>query len=1368
MKNFNRQAAAFTLSLSMLAASAAPVLAEGSKEMVSIPEEDTAIAGTSGTEAYRPYLEWRDRNQFNMPSKNVINVYANEGETILFGSSVEKANDRSIQAVVEKDIKFTSSLDTTGQAYSGASIAVTLPSSDNTAFDPTDKGNDIFVSGSDLSAEADKEKVYLFNVTKDGEGYIANPTEEKNGPNGVNGQTEGYEPLSFTAPYTGTYSFRFLSPEYTESDLMPTAAPISIEEEEVISSDFSNMYDKVKNNPSDLSKYPESVDVTAANEYIKITQGTGGSKTRRGWIVNNKEKEIGGKTYSYWLESNKNTTNSAGYISINPKHYPNKIRIKWGFNADRAGRQRGVFLNNKQISKKTSTQEGEEYYETEISNLTPNEESRMHFTELGSDQKDGKTQIYSIEYIYDKNSEEMDAGATIPPVPTREPLDRTISEQWANSPAEVAAWDVTVAEVSGTASPEPTASPTETPAAKAIVWDFIDLDSLNTSKPESVIADDNKTNITVNNGEYSKDRGIKLNKIGEKFDKNYFSFKPQYSGTLKINAAASTDTNAVICVKQGDKEQTVLTVGKTYTGSEEASVEANTEVYIYTTGGNAYFKTITFTPSYTAAALAAETSVSSGTTYTAKTGRVWADVMFLNAGAYKRSIYPQLNVLTQDGFLYNLKLNGIQPYGFLLYSNNRGFLFDNYKLYTDGGNTSQLTPLEHSFFSKGNSDVGTPPVRNEVDSNGNPIVIDNKQVQSTILGNYEPTDKDRDFTHKMFFNTPDSEALKAYTGNESLKTENDFENEAAIVLNNLVYTGKGNYQDNEGNTHYGTMGVGGDFKVTLEDEDIKKLNALGAKNISVTLDFSGYKLDDKNKPITAYNNDKKRYEWQTNSGDEESDAEKNNIVTITATIIDGTKEYILSWDGMDAYGNAVPAGEYGNNIKSYVEMGMAHFPILDAEHNPNGIKIKMVNEIGNITDRDKVYYNNQAESPRINSNASTVWYYANQDKDKYPKQIGDGLNKLGGVSSNFSSGESDGAMKFGDYEDDEPAKNQNTEWGYGNFTALDIWTKYEVNQKASVTVGVKEPEQVNAYLSFVAENGEITPSSTDTPFNKSHLKYAGSLIKEDSSVRGESEIYGNTISTGFRTNIKIDSSAADKYINWEVTIPNPSNTENNKLGESYIKIPEGTNESDSVIEAAELYNSLFGVFEEEEKPDVDNFTDDAAGDEISSAVSDVTDNAVDMGNNTDDEITSFGDEQVQFLLESEENDSSDSNKGNYLEEFSYDANNPVITDSDGTTYNKGKIYKFNGFSGQSTNLKIKLRQKIGTLITASEGTTFDISVGLVIDNLYAPNATAAASYGDSTVDEVLNAIGASSYQNYLSNENTIGYNPESNKNYKNK
>lgn len=155
-------------------------------------------------------------------------------------------------------------------------------------------------------------------------------------------------------------------------------------------------------------------------------------------------------------------------------------------------------------------------------------------------------------------------------------------------------------------------------------------------------------------------------------------------------------------------------------------------------------------------------------------------------------------------------------------------------------------------------------------------------------------------------------------------------------------------------------------------------------------------------------------------------------------------------------------------------------------------------EAANTDDaRYTVYYNNEA-----NGNDNTAWYYAGVTDGKYPT-IGDGKNMLAGTSSK------EGAMKY----DGDRNKEGN---GNGNYTVLDIWSRYIAPSTEGITIGVKRlPSQSSATVSFVAAEG-VTNDST---FKKSHVKQNGETLwsYEETGNRGDTEkedIYGNTISTG--------------------------------------------------------------------------------------------------------------------------------------------------------------------------------------------------------------------------------------------------------------
>lgn len=311
--------------------------AEGSKELVDV----SGRAADAAQNAYRPYLDWRDRDQFGMPSKNIVYVYANEGETVYLGSNVTEANDRSIEAVVNAESGFESTLNIgSAESIKGASIAVTLPTYDGSdeAFNPEGRGTGVFLDGSNLKPGADNTKVYLFKpdaVSR--KGYIENTTMEANGPDIDGKNTLGYKPLSFKAPITGTYSFRFLSPKYGTSDIeivMPTMVP---ENEETISIDFAG-----KNEGFTVSEDRYKTDVTYDEPGIGTVtlhnDSTRGNSVRESTGTIN----IGSYTYSaghLYLHNGSASTVDAGNIEFTPLHSKAAIEIVWRATESTAGKR---------------------------------------------------------------------------------------------------------------------------------------------------------------------------------------------------------------------------------------------------------------------------------------------------------------------------------------------------------------------------------------------------------------------------------------------------------------------------------------------------------------------------------------------------------------------------------------------------------------------------------------------------------------------------------------------------------------------------------------------------------------------------------------------------------------------------------------------------------------------------------------------------------------------------------------------------------------------------------------------------------------------------------------------------------------------
>lgn len=970
--------------------------AEGSNDLVN----------NTGNDGYRPYLEWRDRQNFGLQRKSVIYVYAEEGETIYFGSSVWRSSEKALKSVLsDNPEEITENI---GHDMTGATVAITLPRTDGMPYDPTDAEVAIDDDGvignfkwrSDLGTKkitAGDTGIYLTRPDyADGtyKGYIKDTSQEKIGPHIDESTTGGYEPMSFTAPVTGTYAFRFLSSDYGEGD-------------------------------------PEHIKVDETWLTGKLPDGT------------------------------------------------------------------------------------DNYLET-----------------------------------------------------TKE------------NDATVAAWDITV-------------------------------------------------------------------------------------------------------VDNGEKQE----------------------------------------------------------------GRVWTDTLFLNTGAHETPVKSEMYTLTYDGFEYRVDLNGMEPFGFALYSNNRGPLIDMYNMAQPDGSRpigedgevpksfDNLRSLTHSFYSyTEDNDVGPGPTRTEKDGNGNELFDSaNKPVKSTIINNFDPVDPKRDHTHKLFFNQPSAEAVKAYTSHGKL-----VEKKEDIVPPNMyptvTYDGYGYAAGSDEEASYGTWGIGGSFKIDLgADADFVNNTT---DTYRIVLDFSKYALDENNRPIIRNGLWAKRAELTGGVSTKQQENEKNNIV-ILVKVLEKANEEIL-WDGQDAYGNNVPVGIYKGVGNTSWETGAAHFPLVDVEYNPNGIIIERMNtitddEAANTDDaRYTVYYNNEA-----NGNDNTAWYYAGVTDGKYPT-IGDGKNMLAGTSSK------EGAMTY-----------EGEGQGNGNYTVLDIWSRYIAPSTSGITIGVKRlPSQSSATVSFVAAEGKTGVSGT---FDESHVKQNGETLWSyaETGNRGdayEEAIYGNTISTGFTATVtedEIDNYRYD-YITWDITIPMTGETYtyyDTSSGQakpvtataepSYIKIPKemsGVNAQNEeiIMSIAEMFGE--GALDQEVSTGSDGEIEDLGSDPA------YAEEEFDSG------LTAVS------LYDAEGNEQPYDNKVWDIE-LKLDGT-PVLKDGN-SKVNKGDIYEITGIEAVGTQeykkLKLQLAYKLPAIVSGGATVTY----GIIIDNLYAPSAVAEINYSQEEpsagYDDLENAVHAGSLNDYDSN-----------------
>ncbi|MGO0059115.1 hypothetical protein ACTID9_03715 [Brevibacillus fluminis] len=122
------------------------------------------------------------------------------------------------------------------------------------------------------------------------------------------------------------------------------------------------------------------------------------------------------------------------------------------------------------------------------------------------------------------------------------------------------------------------------------------------------------------------------------------------------------------------------------------------------------------------------------------TGRVFSNYLALNMGSNNVQLNSDVYILTKDGYQYKTEMNGMDPYGFIFFANNRGYVnaYDNSTLYhsiplgTEGVNVqnprvadSGVDITHRVFINPPSSDLPfqttaqTPPKADDIAFSGN-------------------------------------------------------------------------------------------------------------------------------------------------------------------------------------------------------------------------------------------------------------------------------------------------------------------------------------------------------------------------------------------------------------------------------------------------------------------------------------------------------------------------------------------------------------------------------------------------------------------------------------------------------------------------
>lgn len=269
-------------------------------------------------------------------------------------------------------------------------------------------------------------------------------------------------------------------------------------------------------------------------------------------------------------------------------------------------------------------------------------------------------------------------------------------------------------------------------------------------------------------------------------------------------------------------------------------------------------------------------------------GRVYTNYLALNTGGNDTAVKSEVFVLTADGYQYKVNLNGLCPWGFIFYANNRGLV----------DSTTHTTLYKNAIANPNSADS----------------VFD-------LLGNIsaprpDTIDAGKNVTHKIFFNKPASDLPIVIPTKPQV---------SATFNVDSIKTNITNSELSDGATYWS---AGFTAKVNF--------SKVCTYTVVVDVNKDGKYTDGTDATLR--------------------DAAAKGVNTII-------------WDGRDDNGNIVTAEDI--QVIIYIKSGEVHFPLIDVENNPNGLKVELVNaeEIVKNNNNYALYYD---DSSYVTANGTSM------------------------------------------------------------------------------------------------------------------------------------------------------------------------------------------------------------------------------------------------------------------------------------------------------------------------------------------------------------------------------------------------------------